>query len=110
MSTVRHIVLPSTEGCEGGPLKFDLIMPPAAVINPLVLALYNKSKSYPVNKSTKASSEEFAAAVDLYMVVLKACTWPEGLGLEHIMIRKDLDYLLKVAADFIRSWQQEFPY
>jgi hypothetical protein len=97
---LRHVVLPSTEGCEGGPLEFDLIMPPAAVVNPMTLAFYEKVKPYQDIETEAAIDARVAAGVVLYTEVLKASTWPEGFGLESVNDVEDLNYLLKVAADF----------
>jgi hypothetical protein len=97
---VKHVVLPSTEGCEGGPLAFDLIMPPSVVINPLAYAFYEKIKPYQDNESAEANEARTAAGLVLYVELLKACGWPEGFALEDINDMDDLNYLMQVAAVF----------
>lgn len=103
LKSVRHIVLPSTEGCASGPLEFDLIMPPAAVVNPLAMVFYKKINAHRDVESAEASDNIIAAGTLLNVEILKASTWPEGFSLEDVNNMSDLLYLLGVAGDFFRS-------
>lgn len=98
---VRHVVLPSTEGCASGPLEFDLVMPPAAVVNPLAMAFYKKIDA--VKGTTDASDVQMTAGTLLSVEILKASTWPEGFSLEDVNDLNDLMYLMGVATDFFKS-------
>jgi hypothetical protein len=78
-------------------------MPPAFVINPLVMTFYDKVNEYRGIESTEASEKMLAAGTLLNVGILKNCTWPDGLSFEDINDINDLMYLLEAAGDFFRG-------
>jgi hypothetical protein len=97
---VRHVILPSTEGCASGPLEFDIAFPPAAVVDPLVNLFRKKIQEIGEEDTPGSRDAKSKALTSMFVGILQASRWPDEFSFEDIGTLDDLAYLVREAMGF----------